>query len=503
MAASDLTLSDVLAANAKRHADRPAFVSDESVITHAELWDRSKRLAAGLSAAGVGQGDRIGVLSLNRVEFFLLISAAARLGAMVCGINWRLSAAEVAQVVANDQPRVVVADDELWHLLEPALSVTGRSWKPVVVAGTRVGAVRFEHLESIGEIPAAEVASDDPLLFIHTAWTDGRPRAAMLSHRNLLSQAVQMQAAWKLDEQDVHLCVLPLFHVTAVSLTLATLIAGGCSVLVRKFDAAIVVDAIQAHRATLMGEFAPMLELLLALPGGSARMASLRHLCGMDSPLTIKAFEESCPQARFWVGYGQSETAGIAVLGAYGTAEGSMGWPLPMTRLEIVDDSGVPVPVGQRGEIALRGPCTFLGYWQQAADTAWALRSGRLHTGDAGSLDPQGRLHYQGRLPAKELIKTGGENVYPAEVEAVLRRHPSIAEAVVIGIADATWGESVLAVCVPRGAPPDAKALIDFVGSQIASYKRPRSIVFAESLPLHGDGSHDRAAVRSQYAVRG
>jgi acyl-CoA synthetase (AMP-forming)/AMP-acid ligase II len=489
VAASDFTLADVLAGNARRHGARPAFIEDGRTTTHAQLWARSGRLAAGLRAAGVAAGDRIALLSPNRTEFIELVAAAARLGAVVSAINWRLSAAEVALVVDNDAPRLLVVEHGLWALLDTLLERDTPQPELVCLGPAREGFRSFDALYAPTALPPAQTSADAPLLLIHTAWSDGRPKAAMLSHRNLLAAALQLQAVWQLDAPDVHLCCLPLFHITALSLVLATLLAGGCSVLQPKFDPVQAVDAAAAHKVTLFGEFAPMLASLLAQPDAAMKLASVRHVCGLDAPDTIRAFEAACPGATFWSGYGQSEACGMVSIAPFSEAQGSVGSAMPLVALEVVDD-----------EIVVRGPTVFLGYWNRPEETAWALRSGMLHTGDTGRIDAQGRLWYTGRLAAKELIKTGGENVYPAEVEAVLREHPAIADVAVIGVKDAKWGEAVRAICVATGTEPAPQELIDFVGGRIAHFKRPRSVVFTTALPKKADGSTDRDQIKALFS---
>lgn len=185
-------------------------------------------------------------------------------------------------------------------------------------------------------------------------------------------------------------------------------------------------------------------------------------------------------------------------------ARGSVGAALPLSELEVVGEDGQSLADGEVGEITLRGPCVFAGYWRRPADTAHALRTGRLHTGDNGCMEG-GLLWYKGRLASKELIKTGGENVYPAEVEAVLRQHPQVADVAVIGVPDAHWGESVRAICVVTVATADGESpleqeLIDFVAQRIARYKRPRNIVFVKALPKQPDGANDRLRIRQLYS---
>ncbi|WP_372656971.1 AMP-binding protein [Hydrogenophaga sp.] len=501
MAANDTTYTDLLVRNARLHGDRTAFQIASHAPTHREQLARTAQLAAGLRGLGVGPGDRVAILARNRIEFLDLLGAAAHLGAIVSAINWRLSTAEVALVLAGDTPKLVLVDDEFWPLLDDALARPDAP-DPIRLDSPRDG---FRHVSQlyleVGCEPAT-VAADDPLLLIHTAWSDQRPKAATLTHRNLLANALQLQQAWTLGPQDVHLCCLPLFHSTAVSLTLATQMAGGSSVLMPAYQAGEALALIGLHRVSLLAEFAPMLGGLLdAAASAPAMLASLRHVCGLDAPETIQRLEATCTGATFWTGYGQTEASGLVSLAPWRDLPGSVGLPLPLCAVDIVDEQGLPLPTGETGEIALRGPCVFAGYWQRPADNAQVFRSGRLHTGDSGHLDAQGVLWYSGRLATKELIKTGGENVYPDEVETVLRLHPQVVDVAVIGVVDAHWGESVRAICVAaEGARPSEQELIDFVGERIARYKRPRVVVFAATLPKKADGSNDRERIKQLYA---
>lgn len=500
MAAIDLSFTDLLVRNARLHGERAAFLHASHTVTHRQHLARTVQLAAGLRDLGVVQGDRVAILARNRIEFLELLGAAARLGAIVSAINWRLSAAEVALVLEGDAPKLVLADDEFWPLLDDALAQPDAP-DPIRLDSPREG---FRHLSDLyldtGCEPAA-VTADDPLLLIHTAWSDQRPKAATLTHRNLLANALQLQHAWVLTAQDVHLCCLPLFHSTAVSLTLATQMAGGSSVLMPAYQAGEALALIGLHRVSLFAEFAPMLGGLLdAAAPAPAILASVRHVCGLDAPETIQRFEASCAGATFWTAYGQTEASGLVTLAPWRDMPGSAGLPLPLSAVDIVDEQGQPLPAGEVGEITLRGPCVFAGYWRRPTDNANVFRSGRLHTGDSGHLDEQGVLWYRGRLATKELIKTGGENVYPEEVEAVLRLHPHVVDVAVIGVADAHWGESVRAICVTSdGTAPSEQQVIDFVGERIARYKRPRAVVFAAALPKKADGTNDRERIKQLY----
>jgi acyl-CoA synthetase (AMP-forming)/AMP-acid ligase II len=222
----------------------------------------------------------------------------------------------------------------------------------------------------------------------------------------------------------------------------------------------------------------------------------LRVVTGLDSSETIARLQAMCPGATFWSIYGQTETSGVISLAPYAERPGSAGRPMFNT-VAIVDDLDRPVPAGEPGEIVVRGPMVFGGYWKRDEDNAVAFRTGWHHTGDVGRIDADGYLWYVGRSPAKELIKPGGENVYPAEVERAVLAHPALAEAVVIGVPDVEWGEAIKAICVLKaGHTLSAAELVEFVGGRIARYKRPKHVTFVPALPRTPEGVVDRSAVK-------
>jgi acyl-CoA synthetase (AMP-forming)/AMP-acid ligase II len=226
----------------------------------------------------------------------------------------------------------------------------------------------------------------------------------------------------------------------------------------------------------------------------------LRVVSGIDVPETIARLRTTCPQATFWSAYGQTETSGSVSLAPFDERPGSAGRPTALNTVAVVDELDRPLPTGATGEIVVRGPMVFQGYWRCEADNAFTLRNGWHHTGDMGRVDAEGYLWYTGRSPAKELIKPGGENVYPAEVERAIMEHPSLAQVVVLGVPDVQWGEAVKAVCVLKaGCTLSAEELIEFVGGRIARYKKPKHVVFVSALPLGGADSIDRAAVKAAH----
>jgi len=500
MGLRSFTLIDVVRRNAALHADGTAFVFGARQVTHADYAARVERLAAAIAGLGIGVGDRIVVLSNNNPEFVTLYAAAAWLGAILTPINWRLSADEIAYIVGDAAPKIVLADpanQEVFRVARPEFAGVER------FIGIDGGAAPFESLADLvhaaGAAPTPH-GEAGPFVMIHTAAVGGRPRGALLSQAGLLANALQAVAGWSLTERDVGYLALPLFHVAGLNLLLSGLCAGASSVVVPRFDPKQAAQAIAAEQATVFAGFAPMLGTLLDAAGDGAPLATLRIVTGLDTPETIARLETQCPDARFFVAFGQTETSGFVTMAPFRERPGSAGRPMLLSAVAVVDEGDRPVAVGEVGEIVVRGPGVFDGYWNRPDDTTATFRNGWHHTGDTGAFDADGYLWYKGRSAAKELIKPGGENVYPAEVEAALKAHPAVAEAVVFGVADKEWGEAVKAVCVlhPGHAATD-REIVDFVAGRIARYKRPKHLVVVAELPRRGDGVVDRARTRQMH----
>jgi acyl-CoA synthetase (AMP-forming)/AMP-acid ligase II len=502
MGLRDIGIADIIRRNAQQFGERPAIVFEGRRVSHRDHLQRVERLAAGLAAAGVGVGDRVAVISRNTLDFADLYGAVAWLGAILLPVNWRLNAEEAAYILGDATPKLLIAD------AEEQARIAAMSGSLSFVAGYYGIGGHIAPFKPFAEMtapdrPVPEIAGapDDGYLIIHTAAVDGKPRGALLSQANLVAASTQMLRYWQLDERDVGLVALPLFHVAGAGLLLGMQLAGGASLILPKFEAESAVRLIAAEKVTVISEFAPMLgNLLDEAAKGGGDLGSLRVVTGLDSPATIARFEAACPKARFWAGYGQSEVSGFTTLSPFRERPGAAGRAAFLSTVAVVDELDQVLPENQVGEIVVRGPLVFKGYWRRDADNAVTFRNGWHHTGDMGRFDAAGYLWYAGRSPAKELIKPGGENVYPAEVEKAVREHEAIAEVAVIGVPDAQWGEAVKAVCVCRpGCAVSPAELIDFVAGRIARYKKPKHVVFVAALPKTAQGATDRAKVKQEH----
>ncbi len=499
----DLTLYDVINRNAVCFAGRPAWyeVDDGRSLTFAGIKGRVERLACGLGRAGLGRGDRIGVLGKNSLEYFLLYGAASALGAIVLPVNWRLSAEEVAFNLNDGSPRLLFADLEYQPLvagIRRRLSSVESFYNLKAGLGDLGG---YEALmENDGGLAPADTAADDGLVIIHTAAVAGRPRGALLSNANVLCADMHLTGLFGLGPDDVHLNLLPLFHVGGLFMATSAFHGGALNVNMSKFDADQAADLIEEKRVTVTFDFSPILASILDAAERSGRcIASLRAVLGLEAPGTIERYQKTTG-GTFYCMYGQTETSCLATMGRYDDCPGSAGRTIALADLRLVDDDDQPVAPGEVGEITMKGPMVFRGYWNLPEDTARTFREGWHHTGDLGRFDEKGFLWYAGRKAEKELIKPGGENVYPGEVEKVILTHPAVARTVVFGVPDPRWKEGIKAVCVlAPGAALDAQALIDYVGERIARYKKPQYVEFVAELPLKADGSPDRAKVKQLY----
>lgn len=486
--------------NALLRGDRISLQSGDRRISHRELLAHVDRLACGLENSGIQRRDRLAILGNNSPEYVFLLGAAARIGAVVIPINCRLKPEEIEHILRDGTPKAVFVDPEYLPVVEPLVAICTFVEKHFVV-GERSGSFEpFDGLMEYGRVPLGTGPGlEDPYVVIYTAAVQGKSRGAVLSHRNLLFANLHYICSLGLTEEDVYIGVLPLFHIAGLGVLFATMQAGGVNLLTPKFDAGLILEHIEKDKVTLFFEFPPMLKRLLekAEQKGSD-LSSLRHVVGLDQPETVKRFEEMTG-ATFWTGYGQSETTGFVSFAPYFRRAGSAGLPNFVSEIGIVGEYGTVLDAGKTGEIVVRGPMVFLGYWNRDEDNRHTFRGGCHHTGDMGRIDADGYLWYMGRTPEKELIKPGGENVYPSEVEKAILEHPRVAQAVVIGVPDPEWGEAIKAICVLKAGTMDGTELSEFVASLIARYKKPRHVVFVPDLPKKEDGMVDREKVKALY----
>jgi long-chain acyl-CoA synthetase len=494
------TVYDIYKRNATLFKKRVAIQSENEKVTYGELFEQANRVAGWLNEQGIRKGDRIAVLAKNDPQFFPLLGGIAAAGAIMVPINFRLSPEEIGYNMTNTEPAMIVVDPDFEKVISDLRS-SFPFLKTFVTFGTGGGSYTpFSSLLKSQPVDPVELDGDDPFVIMHTAAVQGKPRGAIISHHNLVFCTIQNLAFMNLTREDSYLNILPLFHIAGMFGALVIMHVGGRNVMIAKFDPKLAGKLIDQEKISLIGEFPPiLLQLIDEQAKGECTLSSLKNVLGIDMQETIKRFE-NLGFGQYWLVYGQTETMGLTSVCSNREKPGCTGKPGPLVNIKIVDEFDKEVETGKVGEILVQGPLVFLGYWGEEELSKHTFREGWHHTGDAGRLDEEGYLWFAGRKAEKELIKPGGENVYPVEVEKVILEHPAVSEVSVIGVPDPKFGEGIKAVCVLKPtAKLSEKELIDFVAGKIARYKKPGYVQFVDGLPKKQDGSIDRPKVKELY----
>ena len=452
-----------------RWAEAPdaRVLHDGGWTTAAELQERTRHVAARYAAAGLQRGDRLVLSAAPSIDLVVAHVAALRLGLVVVPVNGAYGQREVDQLARDCEPAAAVVDDR-----ERGRWVAEASGRPVVVTGPDVD------LPDGPEVSIDDVGPGDPGLIIYTSGTTGTPKGALLSHGNLLASASAVALAWRWSHDDRLVLALPLFHVHGLAVGLhGTLTAGAAAVLRPRFDADDVLDSVREHQATLFFGVPTMYAKLAGSPR-LPELAALRLAVSGSAALSRELFTAVAERGgqRILERYGMSETL-MNVSNPYDGERrpGTVGFPLPGVELRLADDTD---------EVLLRGPNVLREYWNRPEATAEAFDGDWFRSGDLGALDEDGYLRIVGR--SKELIISGGYNVYPREVEDVLRTHPDVADAAVVGVPDPLWGERVTAFVEASGV--SESELLELAAGQLAPYKRPKTVVIVDALPRNAMG---------------
>jgi acyl-CoA synthetase (AMP-forming)/AMP-acid ligase II len=494
---ADMNWFAVLAHHAARAPERAITVFEGEETSYAEMAARAVALAGGLAAGGVARGDVVALLSYNCPEFLETVFAANCLGAIAMPINWRLAAPEVRYILEHSGARALVCDEAL-------VALAGEATKGIESTLVRacVSPTPPEGWTALADLRAAAplvepvaAAADDVHRLMYTSGTTGRPKGVMITHANLAWKNLAHLVEFGFTGADLGLACGPLYHVGALDLTTTSLIAAGATTIIhRAFDAAAVVDDLERSRVTTVWLAPAMVNAIMALPGVEQRdLSSVRVIINggekMPIPL-IERIQRTFPSAWFADAYGLTETvSGDTFLdrGSIVSKLGSVGRPCLYLELDVWDDQARPVPAGERGEIVLRGPKVFPGYWRDPDATARAFAGGWFHTGDIGLRDEDGYLYIVDRL--KDMIVSGGENIAGSEVERVLYEHDGVLEAAVVARPDERWGEVPVAYVVLRpGAAVTAEELTEHCRGQLARFKVPRAVTFLDALPRNPSG---------------
>ncbi|MGW0610914.1 o-succinylbenzoate--CoA ligase [Streptomyces sp. NPDC002788] len=487
------------ARRARKTPHRTALIHGGTTLGYAELYARVTRLAHALRARGVRRGDRIAYLGPNHPSYLETLFAAGLLGAVFVPLNIRLAGPEIAYQLSDSGAKALVFGPSHAGL------VAGLPGSTDVRTYIEAGA---EYEATIAEAPGEPidepVGADDTCIIMYTSGTTGRPKGAMLTHGNLTWNAINVLIDLDLLADERALVSAPLFHTAGLNmLTLPVLLKGGTCVLVDAFDPDATFDLIEQHRITFMFGVPTMFDQVARHPRwAEADLSSLRILTCGGSPVPtslIAAYQER--GLTFLQGYGMTEAApGTLFLDAEHAVSkaGSAGVPHFFSDVRVVRPDLSPVDVGEVGEVMVRGPHVMPGYWGLPEETAVSFADGWFRSGDAARVDEDGYVHIVDRI--KDMIISGGENIYPAEIEDRLLAHPDIVECAVIGVPDDKWGEVPHAVVVPReGAALDPDEVLASLAGRLAKYKIPKSVVVADELPRTASGKLLKSRVRTRY----
>ncbi|WP_153505551.1 long-chain-fatty-acid--CoA ligase [Cumulibacter manganitolerans] len=501
--------------------DRHAFMTPDGValrfegatITWSQLADRARRLAAALADLGVGAGDRVIIMITNRPEFLEALIATNVLGAVAVPINFRLVAREVQFLAEDSGATAIVVEQSLAGLIA---DVRENAERPIaaLVVGDDPAAAGSDALSYEAEIAAHEPSTapgpedeNDLALIMYTSGTTGRPKGSMLTYKNIVAQTMTgLVAADEMLESDIRLVTPPLFHIAGVGNSLPAIIVGAPAVIMPTgmFDPVRLLDVLEEERITSVFLVPTQWQAVCSVPGIAERDLRLTTIAWGASPATpaiLRAMAETFPNAKNVCTFGQTEMSPVTTMlpGRDAVRKlGSVGKPVPLVAMRIVDPAMNDVPLGEVGEIVYRGPGAMIGYWNNPEATEEAFRGGWFHSGDLVRMDEEGFLYVVDRV--KDMIISGGENIYSSEIENAIADHPKVLEVAVVGAPHEKWVETPVAFVVPRDEndPPTVDEIIDFTKDRIASYKKPSKVLLTGALPRNASGKVLKAPLREE-----
>jgi long-chain acyl-CoA synthetase len=512
------TLAELIRSQATSIGDRIAFTFEDRDLTYRELDSAANRVANALRAEGVVPGDRVAFLDKNTVELFELLFGAAKVGVVLCPVNWRLAPAEIAQIVNDSRARVLVVGSDFFPALEECEpNLTSRPL--ILTVGPHPSYREFSEWrdEQPDADPGEPTAAEDVVIQFYTSGTTGLPKGAMLTSANLAALVPAANEALGLDAMTVNLVTMPLFHVAGAGWALFGLMNGARNVMLREVDLSAILDVIPKYGITHSVFVPAVLQFLLATPGvEDTDFSSLEIIVYGASPISEDVLVSSIERfgCGFVQAYGLTETSGGVVFlmpedhdpgGPVAHRLRAAGRPIGGVEIRIAGDDGQTLPPGEIGEVWIKSPTTMTGYWDNPeASVAVLTDDGWFRSGDAGRLDADGYLYIEDRV--KDMIISGGENVYPAEVESVLMGHPAVSDVAVIGVPDERWGETVKAVVVaaPGAADDEERAALErevlaWSRERLARYKCPTSVDWIDVLPRNPSGKILKRELREPY----
>ncbi len=504
------TLGDVTRVHAEERPGAIAFEFEGRKTTFAEFDANANRVAHALAASGVKKGDRIAYVGKNSDHYFELLLGAAKAGVVMVPIGWRLAGPEIAFIADNAEARLLFVGGEIAETVKGNADLS--SARPIIEMEAAGGYVAWRDAQPATD-PGVDVQPTDVTVQLYTSGTTGKPKGAMLSHNNLLTgRKLSMADPMPWNDwapSDISLVAMPVAHIGGTGWGLVGLVNGAKGIVAREFDPFKVLDYIEHDRVSKMFMVPAALQIVVRQPRArEVDYSRLNYILYGASPIPLDLLRE-CMEVfgcGFCQQYGMTETTGTIVYlppedhdPAGNQRMRAAGLPLPGVEIKVVDAEGNEVPRGEVGEVATRSYANMAGYWKlDEATKATVGDDGWLRTGDAGYMDEDGYLYIHDRV--KDMIISGGENVYPAEVESAVYGHPAVAEVAVIGVPDEKWGEAVKAVVVPKpGATIDPQDIIDFARTRIAAFKAPKSVDVISALPRNASGKILRRELRDPY----
>jgi acyl-CoA synthetase (AMP-forming)/AMP-acid ligase II len=509
------TVGEVARMQAANRPDAPAYVFEGRSTTFSEFDAHANQIANGLRAAGLGKGSRVAYLGKNSDHYFEAFIGASKIGAVMAPVNWRLAAPEIVYIIDDCRAEVLFVGPEFTDLARRMAPELKTLRKIIAMEGSVPEWESFEAWrdKQSAEEPEADIGWDDVVIQLYTSGTTGRPKGAMIKHAGILGmrqQPPELMAEWnKWQDGDVSLIAMPIFHIGGSGWGITSLVNGAKGVVAREFDPHKVLDFIERDRITKFFMVPAAMQIVVRHPRArEVDYSAIKYIMYGASPIPLDLLRE-CMEV-FGCGfvqmYGMTETTGtiVALPPEDHDPNGnermrSAGKPLPGVEIAILDEAGNRLPPRQVGEIATRSIANMAGYWNLPEATAKTIDAeGWLRTGDAGYMDEDGYVYIHDRV--KDMIISGGENVYPAEVENAIFGHPDVADVAVIGVPDEKWGEAVKAIVVRKpGRDPKPEDIIAWARARIAGYKTPKTVDFIEALPRNPSGKILRRELREPY----
>jgi len=501
----ELNVGLFLTKRARLEPEKTALVFEGESFSYREFNERSNRWAHAFLDMGVRKGERVGLLLVNRPEFLEAFFGLSKIGAVGVPLNWRLAPPEIEYICKDSGLKGLIYEDgftEAVEAIRPALKL-----KEYVCVGQKTPSWA-KGAEFIAQHPETEPqiagGGDEPAMIMYTSGTTGRPKGAVLTHSNLFWASTAILVTLDFRPDDRVLVVLPLFHIGAFIFSVVDVHKGCTTVLMRAFEPLKMLETIQKERIDAFLAVPTMLQFMTQVPDFAQYLSGVRWLLSGAAPVPVPLIQTYMDHGvKIQQVYGLTETSGpAAVIGSEKALEkaGSTGLPFFHNEIRVVDERGRDASPGQVGEVLVRGPHVMKEYWKNPEATAETIKEGWLHTGDLGRLDEEGYLYIVDRV--KDMIISGGENVYPAEVENVLYAHPAVAEVAVIGQPDEQWGEMVCAVVrAKEDAALTAEELISFCEGKLGRYKIPKRVILTdEPLPRNPAGKVLKRVLRGQFS---